>query len=129
MSNHLIAKISSEMSSIYGAVTQHSRLNDLNMRANLRREIQSRLKAHVDNKSIASFKVICDETNNNLHGSSELIKVDIVIKITPTSHQHVVSLPLEKSAHHPKKTVSPQKTVATKKAAPKKGSLWTKLFG
>lgn len=129
MSNNLIAKITSEMSSVYGAVTQHSRLNDLNMRANLRREIQSKLKVYVDNKSIVSFKVICDETNNNLHGSSEPIKADIVIKINPNSHQHTVSLPLEKLAHHPKKTVSSQKTVAPKKPVSKKSSLWTKLFG
>lgn len=111
------------MAAIYGAVTQHSRANDLNLRANLRREIQSRLKLYVDNKSIAWFKIICDETNNAPHGAGEPIKADIFIKIAPSPHQHVISLPLAQLKRQSKTTAQ------SKKAAPKKSSLWSKLFG
>lgn len=117
MTDKLLEKISSEASSVYAVITQHSRGNDLTLRTNLRRAVQVKLQSYVDKKLIASYNVICDESNNDQHQARKPVRLDIFIKITPSSPQYVISLPSAQPKQQPTAAV------------PAGNSLWSKLFG
>lgn len=112
----LLAKISSDVSSVYVATTQHSRGNDLTLRANLRKAINQKLKPYLDSQLIASFKVICDESNNKPHDSNQPVKVEVHIKMAGSAHQHTISLP----------AIAPKRPRVTQQK--QSSSFWSKLF-
>ena len=128
MSENLIKKITSEISSYYTVANQYRPDNDIAFRAKLRRTIQSKLQPYVDNKLIISYTVICDESNNNTRNVKQPVKLDVFVKITKSSSQYIISLPVSN-------TVQPQQTKAPKSSSLLDSSidsadlLWNKLFG
>lgn len=128
MSENLIKKITSEVSSYYTIANQYRPDNDIAFRAKLRRTIQSKLQPYVDDKLIISYTVICDESNNNTHNVKQPVKLDVFIKITKSSPQHIISLPVSNTAP-PQQMKAPKSGSLWDSSIDTADSLWNKLFG
>ncbi len=128
MPETLIEKITSEVSSTYAAVNQYRPDNDLAFRTKLRRTIQSKLQPYLDGKLIDSFTVICDETNNDTRDVKQPVKLDVFVRISKSSPQHIISLPARKSNQQDQTTVEKRSSL-WHKLIDDAESLWDKLFG
>ncbi len=97
MTKDLIEKITSDVVSSYTVATQYRPDNDIACRTKLRRAVQAKLQPYVDNGSIASYTVICDETNNVSRDIKQPVRLDVFVNITKHSRpHHIISLPLKK---------------------------------
>jgi hypothetical protein len=128
MAETLIEKITSEVSSYYAVATQHRPDNDIACRTRIRRAIQSKLQPYVDSKLIASYTVICDETNNVTLDIKQPVKLDVFVKITKHSPQQIISLPLKKP-DQPHQTAAPKSNSLLGAVIDKADLLWDKLTG
>lgn len=128
MSETLIEKITSEVSSYYAAVNEYRPNNDLAFRTKLRRTIQSKLQPYLDSKLIDSFTVICDETNNDTRDVKQPVKLVVIVRISKSSPKHIISLPSRKPNQQDQMT--PEKRSSLwHKTIDGAESLWNKLFG
>jgi len=128
MSETLIEKITSEVSSHYAAVNQYRPNNDLAFRTKLRRTIQSKLQPYLDGKLIDSFTVICDETNNDTRDVKQPVKLDVIVRISKSSRQHIISLPSRKP-NQQEQTTAGKRSSLWYKSIDGAELLWDKLFG
>ncbi len=94
MAENIIEKITSEIVSFYDAANRYRPDNTIECRAKFRRALQAKLQPYVDNKSIASFTIVCDESNNT-GGAKQAVKIDVFFRITSKSSQDIISLPLK----------------------------------
>ena len=95
MTEKIIEKITSEVVSFYELANRYRPDNNIECRAKFRRTLQAKLQPYVDNKSIVSYTVVCDESNNT-GAVKQPVKMDVFVKITSKSPQHIISLPLLK---------------------------------
>lgn len=128
MSENIIEKITSEVSSYYAAATRYRPNNDLAFRTKLRRAIQSKLQPYFDSKLIDSFTVICDETNNDTRDVKQSVKLDVIVRISKSSPQHIISLPSGKPKQQLQMTAEKRNSL-WHKSIDGAESLWGKLFG
>ncbi|MDP3875986.1 MAG: hypothetical protein Q8Q50_03295 [Methylobacter sp.] len=98
MAENIIEKITSEIVSFYDAANRYRPDNTIECRAKFRRALQAKLQSYVDNKSIASFTVVCDESNNT-GNTKQPVKIDVFVRITSKSSQDIISLPLKPQAN------------------------------
>jgi hypothetical protein len=96
MTENLISKITAEVLSSYAVATQHRPDNDIACRTMIRRAIPSELQPYVDSNLIASYTVVCDESNNTARDIKQPTRLDVFVKITKQSRTHIISLPLKK---------------------------------
>ncbi|MCK9636600.1 hypothetical protein V3O24_17655 [Methylobacter sp. Wu8] len=128
MSETLIEKITSEVSSYYAAVTQYRPNNDLAFRTKLRRTLQAKLEPYLDGKLIDSFTVICDETNNDTRDVKQPVKLDVIVRISKSSPKHIISLPSGKPNQQDQMALKKRSSLWYK-SIDSGESLWNKLFG
>jgi hypothetical protein len=128
MSESLIEKITSEVSSYYAAANQHRPNNDLVLRTKLRRTIQSKLQPYLDGKLIDSFTVICDESNNDTRDRKQPVKLDVIVRISKSSPPHIISLPA-KTANQQDRMTAGKGSSLWQKSTVGAEILWGKLFG
>lgn len=127
MAETLIEKITSEVFSSYAAATQYRPDNDIACRTKLRRAIQSKLQPYVDNKLIVSYTVICDETNNVTRDIKQPVKLEVFVKITKHSPQHIISLPLKKQ-NQPHQMTAQKNSSFWSELIDRADWLWNKLI-
>ncbi|MBL6986158.1 MAG: hypothetical protein ISR72_03765 [Methylobacter sp.] len=126
MSEALIEKITSEVSSYYSAATQYRPNNDLAFRTKLRKIIQSKLQPYFDSKLIDSFRVICDESNNDTRDVKQPVRLNVIVRISKSSPQHMISLPLRKP--DPQQMTVEKRSTLWHKSIDGAELLWGKLF-
>ncbi|TAN70802.1 MAG: hypothetical protein EPN17_03975 [Methylobacter sp.] len=128
MPETLIEKITSEVSSYYVAANQHRPNNDLAFRTKLRKTLQSKLQPYVDGKLIDSFTVICDESNNDTRNVKQPVRLDVIVRISKSSPQHIISLPSRKPNQQDQ--ITPEKRSSLwDKSIDGAESLWNTVFG
>ncbi|MFU8788545.1 MAG: hypothetical protein ACNA7G_05910 [Methylobacter sp.] len=115
MSETPIEKITAEISSYYASATQYRPDNNIAFRTKIRQALNARLQPYVDKKLIASYTVVCDESNNTSRDIKQPMRLDVLIEISKNSPRHIISLP-------PSKTDKPQQTTGQKG-----NSLWNEL--
>lgn len=94
MAGNTIEKITSEIVSFYELANRYRPDNDIECRARFRRALQAKLQPYVDNKSIVSYTVVCDESNN-AGGIKQPVKMDVFVKITSKLPHYIISVPLK----------------------------------
>jgi phage tail sheath protein FI len=127
MSETLIEKITSEVSSYYTTVNQYRPDNDLALRTKLRKTLQAKLQPYVDGKLIDSFTVICDESNNDTRDVKQPVKLEVIVRVSKSSPQHTISFP-SKTNQQDQKTANRHNSLWDKSKGGAE-SLWDKLFG
>lgn len=123
----LIEKISSEVSSYYALATQHRPANDIAVRTKIRRAVQAKLQPYIDKKQIASCKIVCDESNNNTRDATQPVKLDVIVKITNASPEHIISFPSGQATQQ-SGAAGPKGNKTLDKLSGKADTLWDKLF-
>ncbi|MDO9138791.1 MAG: hypothetical protein Q7U38_00490 [Methylobacter sp.] len=115
MSKTLIEKITAEISSYYTTATQYRPDNNIAFRTKIRQTINSKLQPYVDKKLIASYTVVCDESNNVSRDIKQPLRLDVLLEVTKKSPRHIISFPLK------------QESQPQQKAGQKSNSLWNEL--
>jgi len=128
MSESLIEKITSEVSSYYAVANQHRPNNDLVLRTKIRKTVQAKLQPYLDRKLIDSFTVICDESNNDTRDIKQPVKLDVIVRISKSSPQHIISLPAKTTNQQNRSTAGKQSSLWQKSTVGAE-ILWNKLFG
>lgn len=128
MPESLIEKITSVVSDYYATANQNRPNNDLVLRTKLRKTVQAKLQPYLDGKLIDSFTVICDESNNNTRDIKQPVKLDVIVRISKSSPQHIISLPARKTDQRDRITAGKRSSLWQKSTVGAE-VLWGKLFG